>query len=50
MLIHEHLQGKYNLEVSYPSVVRYARKLQQKEVYIPLVCNPGEEAQVYATR
>lgn len=50
VLIHEHLQGKYNLEVSYPSVVRYVRKLQQKEVYVPLVCNPGEEAQVYATR
>ena len=46
VLIHEHLQKKHGQEVSYPSVVRYVRKLKQKEVYVPLVCNPGEEAQV----
>lgn len=46
VLIHEHLQKHYDLQISYPSVVRYVRSLKHQEVYVPLVCDPGEEAQV----
>jgi transposase len=46
VLIHEKLRDEHELEIAYPTVVKYVRKLRQSEVYIPLLSQPGEEAQV----
>jgi len=44
-LIYERLLGM-GLEVSYPTVSRYIKSLKQQEVYVPVVTDPGQEAQV----
>lgn len=46
VLIHEYLLTKYSVNVAYTTVVKYVRSLKHEEVYIPLLCDPGEEAQV----
>jgi len=46
VLIHEYLTSKYSIDVAYPTVVKYVRSLKHGEVYIPLLSDPGEEAQV----
>lgn len=48
VLIHERLVNEYGLAVSYRTVSRYLAQLRQvsQESYVPLVCGPGEEAQV----
>lgn len=48
VLIHERLSGEYGLEVSYRTVSRYLRRLRadSPESFVPMVCDPGEEAQV----
>jgi transposase len=46
VLIHEYLTKNRDVQVAYPTVVKYVRSLKHKEVYIPLICEPGEEAQV----
>lgn len=46
VLIHEFLSRQYGLQVAYPTVVKQIRCFKQGEVYIPLLCDPGEEAQV----
>jgi transposase len=46
VLIHEYLISKYSVNVAYPTVVKYVRSLKHGEVYIPLLSDPGEEAQV----
>lgn len=48
VLIHERLVEDYGLDVSYRTVSRYLRRLRSdsQESYVPLVCGPGEEAQV----
>ena len=45
VLIHEYLTKNKNVQVAYPTVVKYVRSLKYKEVYIPLICEPGEESQ-----
>jgi len=46
VLIHEYLISRYSVNVAYPTVVKYVRSLKHGEVYIPLLSDPGEEAQV----
>jgi len=46
VLIHEKLLQNFELQVAYPTVVKYVRHLHHGEVYIPLLSDPGEEAQV----
>lgn len=48
VLIHERLVADYGLEVSYRTVSRYLRQLRSasQESFVPMVCGPGEEAQV----
>lgn len=44
-LIHTKLQS-LGVNVSYTTLTRYINSLKKKEVYVPVVANPGEEAQV----
>jgi transposase len=46
VLIHEYLLRKCSVNVAYPTVVKYVRDLRHGEVYIPVLSDPGEEAQV----
>ena len=46
VLIHDRLVSRHGLSVSYSTVRRFVRQLEQAEVYIPLHSEPGEEAQV----
>ena len=46
VLIHEMLVSRYKREVAYSTVVKYVRDMKEKEVYIPIHSDPGEEAQV----
>jgi len=46
VLIHEYLKERHSVQVAYPTVVKYVRSLKHGEIYIPLLCEPGEEAQV----
>ncbi|MEM6264689.1 MAG: IS21 family transposase [Bacteroidota bacterium] len=48
VLIHQRLVEEHGLEVSYTTVSRYLRRLAEssQESFAPLVCGPGEEAQV----
>lgn len=45
-LIHQWLTHRKGLEVSYPTVARYVRGFTHPEVFVPMACGPGEEAQV----
>lgn len=46
VLIHDFLVRQKGLYVAYTTVVKYVRGLKQREVYVPMLCGPGEEAQV----
>jgi transposase len=46
VLIHEKLLHHFQVPIAYPTVVKYVRNIRQGEVYIPLISEPGEEAQV----
>lgn len=46
VLIHEQLVVHKGIAVSYPTVVKYVSGLKGKEVYVPLLAQAGEEAQV----
>jgi transposase len=46
VIIHEYLKRDKGLKVAYPTVVKFVRSLKKEEVYIPLLADPGEEAQV----
>lgn len=48
VLIHERLVEEHGLEVSYSTVSRYVRRLrgESQESFVPMICGPGEEAQV----
>lgn len=48
VLIHERLKEELGLEVSYSTVMRTIRRLNKSEPesFVPLICGPGEEAQV----
>ena len=46
VLIHEDLTQKHEVRVAYPTVVKYVRDLKRGEVYVPIICDPGQEAQV----
>jgi transposase len=46
VLIHDHLARVYDLSVSYPTVARYVQQFKKSEVFVPMLCDPGEEAQV----
>ena len=46
ILIHRKLIDEKDLNVSYPTVLRYVNSFKQSEVYIPVETPPGEEAQV----
>lgn len=46
VLIHDFLVRDKGVNVAYTTVVKYVRGLKHKEVYVPMVCEPGEEAQV----
>ena len=46
VLIHEDLTRKYSVPVAYPTVVKYVRDLKRGEVYVPIITDPGQEAQV----
>jgi len=46
VLVHDKLGRIYEFEVSYPTVVRYIRQFKKNEVFVPVVSDPGEEAQV----
>jgi len=46
VLIHELLINEYGVDIAYSTVIKYVRSLKEKEVYIPIHCEPGEEAQV----
>ena len=46
VLIHEDLTRKYSVPVAYPTVVKYVRELKRGEVYVPIITDPGQEAQV----
>jgi len=45
-LIFDRLKSAYSLEVSYPSVSRFVKELKKSEVFVPVICQPAEEAQV----
>lgn len=45
-LIHNWLINNRQCDVSYPTVARYVQEFKASEVYVPLLCDPGEEAQV----
>ena len=45
MLIHKRILKK-KVDVSYSSLVRFLKTIQKKEVYVPVITMPGEEAQV----
>jgi len=42
VLIHQKLQEKHGLDVSYSSVKRYVRKIKPSEPFIPLLSPPGK--------
>lgn len=44
-LIHKRLLSR-QIDISYSTVVRYLKTLSKKEVYVPVISEPGEEAQV----
>lgn len=44
-LIHSKLQS-IGINTSYTTLTRYIRTLKNKEVYVPVITNPGQEAQV----
>ena len=46
VLIHQKLTREKGLQVAYPTVVKYIRPFKTSEVFIPMLCAPGEEAQV----
>ena len=46
VLIHEDLTQKHSVKVAYPTVVKYVRDLKRGEVYVPVISDPGQEAQV----
>ncbi len=46
VLIHEDLTRRYSVKVSYPTVVKHVRDLKRGEVYVPVISDPGQEAQV----
>jgi len=46
VLIHEDLTNKKSVKVAYPTVVKYVRELKRGEVYVPIITDPGQEAQV----
>jgi transposase len=46
VLIHDRLTRIHDLSVSYPTVARYVRQFKRSEVFVPMLCDPGEEAQV----
>jgi len=46
VLIHQRLEQKHGLQISYPSVRRYVAKLKRKKAYVPIHTAVGEEAQV----
>ncbi len=46
VLIHQKLTREKGLQVAYPTVVKFIRPLKTSEVFIPMLCAPGEEAQV----
>jgi transposase len=47
VLIHERLLKETELKVSYSCVKKYLKKLRKtREIYVPLITPPGEEAQV----
>jgi transposase len=45
-LIFDRLKSLYSIEISYPTVSRFVNGLKKSEVFVPLLCKPGEEAQV----
>lgn len=45
-LIHQWLTEQQAVDVSYPTVARYVKQFKQVEVSPPIICGPGEEAQV----
>ena len=46
VLIHDHMVRIHELDISYPTVARYVQQFKQNEVFVPMLCDPGEEAQV----
>ena len=44
-LIHQRLLSR-QIDISYSTVVRYLKTFSKKEVYVPVISRPGEEAQV----
>lgn len=46
VLIYEDLINKRSVKVAYPTVVKYVRDLKRGEVFVPIICDPGQEAQV----
>lgn len=46
VLIHEDLTRRFTIQVAYPTVVKYVRDLKRGEVYVPIISDPGQEAQV----
>lgn len=45
-LVHRWLSDDQQIPVSYPTVARFVAALKVPEVYVPMICGPGEEAQV----
>lgn len=45
-LIYQWLTNRKQVNVSYPTVARYVRGVTHPEVFVPMVCGPGEEIQV----
>ncbi len=46
VLVHQRLERHHQLKISYPTVRRYVADLHRTEIFVPLHCEPGEEAQV----
>lgn len=46
VLIHRKLTQEKELQVSYPTVLRFVNTIKQSEVYVPVEVPPAEEAQV----
>jgi len=46
ILIHDYLTRIHDLDVSYATVARYVQQFKKSEVFVPMLCDPGEEAQI----
>jgi len=46
ILIHDYLTRIHDLDVSYATVARYVQQFKKSEVFVPMLCDPGQEAQV----